>query len=365
MKFGIFLPNGSNGYIMSSGSPQYLPTFEHNKAIAIAAEEHGFEMLLSMMKYRGFGGDTGYWDACLETFTLMSALAAVTSRVQLFPSVTLPAVHPAIVARMVATIDDISGGRCGLNIVTGWNKDEYDQMGLWPGDHYYQERYEFAAEYVQILRALWETGTATVKSDHFELRDCNCYPTPRHPITIVSAGQSPAGARFVAQHGDRNFVQAGPERLANIVHTIKTAGEAFGRDVGAYAVFHIIAAESDDEASAITRRIVEKADGPAIHNFIASAMLDTNPEGISTFQTTGMSRLPEEGNSAFMTIPVVYGSYATVARRLDEIIERTGIDGAMCSFPDFVPGIRDFGSRIRPLMRSGQKSSENDRATVR
>src|SRR5260221_238615 len=82
------------------------------------AEAQGFDMILSMMKYRGFGGDTGYWDACLETFTLMAALAAVTSRVELFPSVTLPALHPAVVARMVSTIDDISGGRCGLNIVT-------------------------------------------------------------------------------------------------------------------------------------------------------------------------------------------------------------------------------------------------------
>jgi hypothetical protein len=55
VKFGIFLPNGSNGYIISRASPQYSPTFEHNKAIAIEAERQGFHMILSMMKYRGFG----------------------------------------------------------------------------------------------------------------------------------------------------------------------------------------------------------------------------------------------------------------------------------------------------------------------
>ncbi len=49
MKFGIFLPNGRNGYIISNASPQYSPTFEHNKAIAIEAERHGFHMILSMM----------------------------------------------------------------------------------------------------------------------------------------------------------------------------------------------------------------------------------------------------------------------------------------------------------------------------
>jgi pyrimidine oxygenase len=56
VKFGIFLPNGRNGYIISRASPQYSPTFAHNKAIAIEAERQGFHMILSMMKYRGFGG---------------------------------------------------------------------------------------------------------------------------------------------------------------------------------------------------------------------------------------------------------------------------------------------------------------------
>jgi len=79
MKFGIFLPNGSNGYIPSAGSPVYVPTFEHNKQIAIESERQGLDFILSMMKYKGFGGETGYWDNCLETFTLMAGLAAVTA----------------------------------------------------------------------------------------------------------------------------------------------------------------------------------------------------------------------------------------------------------------------------------------------
>lgn len=350
MKFGIFLPNGQNGYIMSSGSPQYLPSFEHNKAIAIAAEEAGFEMVLSMMKYRGFGGETNYWDACLETFTLMAGLAAVTSKLELFPSVTLPALHPALVARMVATIDDISGGRCGLNIVTGWNKAEYDQMGLWPGDDYYTKRYAFAAEYLQVLRALWEDGSATLSTEHFDLNDCNCFPVPKRRIPIVSAGQSPAGMQFVAQHADRNFVQAGPDRLREIVAGIKKAGSETGRSVGAYAVFHVIAADTDEAAEAMTQHIIENADSTAIYNFIASAMLDTNPNGISAYQTQGLSRSAEDGNSAFMSIPVITGSYETVARKIRDIYAESRLDGVMVSFPDFVPGIRAFGEKIRPLL---------------
>ena len=111
MRFGIFLPNGSNGYIPSKGSPIYEPTFEHNKRISQEAEDLGFDFVLSMMKYRGFGGETGYWDSCLESFTLMSAIASVTSSIGLFPSISILSQHPAVVARMIATIDVISAGR--------------------------------------------------------------------------------------------------------------------------------------------------------------------------------------------------------------------------------------------------------------
>ncbi|BCH29368.1 pyrimidine monooxygenase RutA [Mesorhizobium sp. L-8-10] len=327
-----------------------MPTYEHNLQVAVEAERQGFDMVLSMMKYRGFGGETGFWDSCLESFTLMAGLAAATKRVELFPSVTLPAHHPAVVARMVATIDDISGGRCGLNIVTGWNKAEYEQMGLWRGSGYYTSRYDYAKEFLAVMKGLWENGSFSYEGEHFHVSDCQAYPQPRHPIRIVCAGQSPAGARFVAEHGDRNFVQAGPDRLAQIVANLKEAGTEFGRKVGTFAVFHLIADETDEKAAAITRRIVERADLGAINNFIASARLDTNPKGISEFQATGMSRPPEEGNSAFMTIPVIHGSYETAAEKIEQIFRDTGIDGMLLSFPDFVNGIHNFGERIRPRL---------------
>ncbi|ENS5343498.1 LLM class flavin-dependent oxidoreductase, partial [Shigella sonnei] len=70
-------------------------------------------------------------------------------------TLTLP---PAIVARMAATIDSISGGRFGVNLVTGWQKPVYEQMGIWPGDDYFSRRYDYLTEYVQVLRDLWGTG---------------------------------------------------------------------------------------------------------------------------------------------------------------------------------------------------------------
>ena len=65
------------------------------------------------------------------------------------------------------TIDSISHGRFGVNLVTGWQKAEYDQMGLWPGEEHYTNRYDMLAEYAQILRELWDTGVSDFKGELF------------------------------------------------------------------------------------------------------------------------------------------------------------------------------------------------------
>ena len=102
MDLGIFIPIGNNGWMMSENAPQYMPSFALNRKVAAKAEEHGFEFLLSMVKLRGFGGSTEFWDHNLESFTLMAGLAAVTSKIKLYASVALPTLNPAMVAMLHA-----------------------------------------------------------------------------------------------------------------------------------------------------------------------------------------------------------------------------------------------------------------------
>lgn len=350
MKFGVFLPNGSNGYIPSAGSPLYQPTFAHNLEISLEAEKQGLDFVLSMMKYRGFGGETGYWDACLESFTLMAAIASTTSTIGLFPSISILSQHPAVVARMVATIDDISGGRCGLNIVTGWNRPEYAQMGMWPGDEHYERRYEYATEYLEIIKTLWRDGRCTFDGEFFQLDDCAMFPRPAHDIPIVCAGQSPRGRQFVAESADHQFVLEGTSKLKAGVEDIKARAQETGREVGIYALYHMIVADTDEAAAATAADIVERADHGAIANILASASLDTNAAGTSAQLKAALEQGLEDGNMAFMGIPVVYGSAATVAQKIDAIGAATGIDGLLFSWPDFVDGIRRFGTEVMPRL---------------
>jgi pyrimidine oxygenase len=350
MKFGIFLPNGSTGYIPSTTAPRYHPTFEHNLAISRAAEDYGLDFVLSMMKFKGFGGESHYWDQCLDSFTLMAGIAAATSKVQLFPSVTLLSTHPAVCARMIATIDDISGGRCGLNIVTGWNEPEYTAMGLWPGDAHYERRYELAADYMSIVHQLWETGSCTHASEFFQLDGCSVLPTPSRRIPIVCAGQSPKGIEFTARHGDHSFVIAHAEALAPITQRMRDAAARNGRTVGVYALFHMIVAPTDAEARRIGEDIVKGADPVAIGNILASAAMDTNVGGTSDRMKAGLGLSMDEGNLAFMSIPVIHGSPATVKSKIDDIVAQTGVDGMLFSWPDFVDGVKLFGAQVLPKL---------------
>lgn len=347
-EFGVFLPNGSNGYMMSRACAPYSPSFEHNRAIAVEAEAQGLDFLLPMMKFRGFGGDTGCWDACLDAFSLSSALAVVTERITLLPTASMLALHPAVTARLVATLSEIAGGRCGINLITGWNKPEYAQMGLWPGDSYYTERYAYAAEYVKILRALWTDGRADFHSDHFDLDDCHCFPRPKHHVPIVSAGQSPRGVAFCEEFSDYRFMIGNPPVL-DTLRDRKRAGTPV--KTGSYLLFHLLVADSDAEAEARGRDIIAEADQAAIHNMLASAAMDANTEGTSAALQAGLSRSMEDGNLAFGAHPVIHGSPRTVADKIDRIAEETGADGFMFAWVDFVSGVREFGERIKPLLR--------------
>ena len=105
---------------------------------------------------------------------------------------TLP---PPIAARMAVTIDSISHGRFGLNMITGWQEKEYSQMGIWPGDRHYQHRYDYCSEYVTIMRELWETGRSDFQGEFFRMDDCRCLPLPTARIPIICAGQSDRGTR--------------------------------------------------------------------------------------------------------------------------------------------------------------------------
>jgi pyrimidine oxygenase len=358
MELGVFIPIGNNGWLISTTSPQYMPSFDLNRQVVEKAERFGFDFALSMIKLHGFGGPSQYWDHNLESFTLMAGLAAVTTRIRLFASVAVLTIPPALAARMAVTIDSISHGRFGINIVSGWQRAEYTQMGIWPGAEHYAKRYEYCAEYVTVMRELWATGQSDFKGAFFTMEDCRCSPLPHAPIKIIGAAQSDRGTTFAAEYCDYNFCASyginEPTRFAPSVEQLVEASKRTGRDVGALVLIMVIADETDAAAMAKWEHYKAGTDLAAIAWRDAQAEDDPNKDPYATPNRRKLSGDPKMP----ATHGVLVGSYASVARMLDQVAEVPGVRGVMLTFDDFVIGMEQFGTRILPLMRSCSKVRE-------
>ncbi len=351
MKIGVFIPIGNNGWLISENAPQYKPTFALNKQVTLTAERYGLDFVLSMIKLRGFGGKTEFWDHNLESFTLMAGLAAVTTRIKLFATCATLVIPPAIAARMASTIDSISDGRFGLNLITGWQKPEYSQMGLWPGDEYFGSRYEYVAEYVQILRELWTTGRSDTKGRFFQMQDCRLSPRPQAEMRIICAGQSDAGMAFSAQHADYNFCFGKgvntPTAFAPTAAKLIEANSKTGRHVTSYVLFMIIADETDDAARAKWEHYKIGTDHEAVAWLVQQSAVDK-----TSGTDTNVRQMVDPVSVVNINMGTLVGSYATVAALLDDVATVPGAEGVLLTFDDFIKGVEDFGARIQPLMKS-------------
>ena len=351
MKIGVFIPIGNNGWLVSTTSPQYMPSWDLNREVVQKAEAYGFDFALSMIKLRGFGGPSQFWDHNLESFTLMSGLAAVTKRIQLFASVAVLTLPPPLVARMAVTIDSISKGRFGVNIVSGWQQAEYSQMGIWPGEVHFERRYEFCSEYVQIMKELWATGQSDLKGQFFQMDDCRCSPLPQAPVQIICAGQSDRGVKFAAEYGDYNFCTGtglnDPSRVGVGADRLVDACRRTGRDVTSLALVMVIADETDAAAMAKWEHYVAGTDVEAQSWRLGQASADKKADQHSTVQN-----FMRVGTHLPTHMSVLCGSYASVARMLDEVAARPDLAGVMLTFDDFLIGMDQFGQRIQPLMAS-------------
>jgi pyrimidine oxygenase len=356
MQVGVFIPIGNNGWLISTTSPQYKPTWDLNREVVQKAERYGFDFALSMIKLHGFGGPSQYWDYNLESFTLMAALASVTSRIQLFATCAVLTLPPPLAARMAVTIDSIAPGRFGINIISGWQRREYTQMGIWPGAEHYRRRYDYCAEYVTIMRQLWEAGRSDFKGDFFQMDDCRCLPMPSARIPLICAGQSDAGTRFASQYVDYNFCSGGqvnqPRAATESVARLIEANAGTGRDCGALLLQMVIADETDAAAMAKWEHYKAGIDLEAIAWRDAQAEDDPNRDPYSQplrRKTLGVDKLPTNQG-------VFVGSYASVAQMLDEMATVPGVQGVMLTFDDFLIGMEQFGQRIQPLMTCRAKA---------
>jgi F420-dependent oxidoreductase-like protein len=170
---------------------------------------------------------------CLEGWTTLAALAAVTSRIRIGCMVTgMPYRHPAVLANMAATVDRISGGRLELGLGAGWNQAEADAYGIeLPG---LKERFDRFDEGCEVIVRLLSEPQVDFAGEHYRLEGADCEPKgvqqPHPPITI--GGDGPRRTlRAVARYAQRwNTPFTSPEALTASIEVLHGHCADIGRD---------------------------------------------------------------------------------------------------------------------------------------
>lgn len=342
---GIFMPMANGGWIISKNSPRLDGSYDYNLKVAQMADAMGLDFIMAMAKFKGFGGEIEHWESSLDSPMMMAGLAQATSRVRVWATIHTLLQNPAVAAKMIATLDQISHGRAGLNVVTGSYKDEFAQMGAWPEGVDHDERYVLATEWIEDIKRLWSEERVTAKGKYFTLEDCTSRPKPEKRPFLVCAGTSKAGIRFTADHMDALFLAGnGLDELVANTHKAKADALALGHAIRTYSMMILVIGETDAEAEAMVQSYREGLDEGTLRGMLrAYGMLDAEIGKENDFT--------RKARSALMA-PHVAGSPETVLARLTEIFEKTALDGLMVIFPDYLAMLPVFAQEILPVLRA-------------
>ncbi|TCC12010.1 LLM class flavin-dependent oxidoreductase [Kribbella soli] len=232
MKIGVMLPLGAG-----DGPDGGMAGWKDVRAVAEAADQSGLDSvwLADHFLYRDPEGQVfGMHDS----WTLLSAVAAVTSRVELGNMVLCASFRdPGLTAKMAATLDEVSGGRLTLGVGAGWHDPEYEAFGL-PTDH----RVGRFTEWLEIVARLIRGETVTYEGKYYKVHEANLDPAPLRQIPILVAGHRPRMMQLIAQWADAwNTAWYGApnlqveERLETLRQALETANrppEAVARTAG-------------------------------------------------------------------------------------------------------------------------------------
>jgi dimethylsulfone monooxygenase len=344
LKLGIFGMNCSNGCTITHAATTFEPTYEHNVQIAQLADALGFELLVPVGRWKHFGGTTQFNANNMEVYTWATALACNTKNIMVYATSHVPTVHPLLAAKQGATIDHISHGRFGLNIVCGWFRPEIEMFGIKQLPH--EARYDMAADWITCIKRAWTEQDFDHQGEYFQIKGGFLLPKPiqqPHPV-LINAGNSEEGREFSARHVDFNFITiATKEQAQGLVTDIHQRAANHGRKVGVMSYGLVCCRDTEAEAQALYRRIIDEGDWEATHNIMNLLGIES-----SSFNEQ-IKQFGERFIAGWGGYPLV-GTPEQVVAMMIELAD-LGIEGFILSWLDYYEELKYFGERVLPLMK--------------
>jgi alkanesulfonate monooxygenase SsuD/methylene tetrahydromethanopterin reductase-like flavin-dependent oxidoreductase (luciferase family) len=353
LKLGVF---GTNG----KGGPQtlvpelYQPTWQASVQTSQMADRAGFEAIVAYARWKGYipGRPDHASGVVLDPFTWAAGIAQATRHSAVFATSHAPTIHPITCAKQCATIDIISGGRFGLNVVGGWNKHELEMFGAPLREH--DARYDHLEEWLKVIEMMWtEREEFDFKGRFFEVRRGASMPKPiqqpRPPI--MNAGGSDRGVRFACQHADMSFVilrSEDPNVCRRQIDQYKRTAREFGREVQVWSYCPVVQRDTQQEAEAYLRHYaVEREDRESVDAWSAGLGAQTKiiaPDQLKEFRL----RFAAGGGGN-----ILVGTATAIADQLQALSE-AGLDGVLCTWVDVADGLKRFTRDVLPeLERRG------------
>ncbi len=345
-KIGTFGTNCSNACAVTLAETSFAPTFESNLEIAKMLESGGWECMIPIARWRGFGGPSNFNGNCMETYTWASALAAATKNIFLFATSHVPTIHPIVAAKMATTIDHISKGRFGINMVCGWFTPEMEMFGVKMMEH--DTRYEYATEWAEVVEKLWSEQYFDYKGEYFTINDGFADPKPYQkprPL-LISAGSSPRGRKFAAKTCDINFsVVEDLEKGKAWVNTMKKlAWEEYKREIGTFTYSYAVVRDTEKEAQDYYNYYVkEKGDWEAVDNICKVFGIESGSYSKEYFE-----KFRENFVAGWGGYPLI-GTPEQVTQKIIDL-SNTGIDGSLITMVDYNQEIPYWNERVMPLL---------------
>lgn len=349
VKFAYWVPNVSGGLVVSKVEQRTDWGIDYNRKLAQLAEEAGFEYALTQIRFTaGYGAEYQH-----ESVAFSHALLAATSKLKVIAAILPGPWQPALAAKQLATIDQLTHGRVAVNIVSGWFKGEFQAIGEHWLEH--DERYRRSEEFIRALKGIWTQDDFTFKGDFYRFNNYSLKPKPLgqpHP-EIFQGGSSRAARDMAARVSDWYFTNGNtPEGIKAQVDDIRAKAAANNHSVKVGVNAFVIARDTEQEAQAVLAEIIDKADPEAVNAFgdAAKQAGKASPEGEGNWAKSSFADLVQY-NDGFKTNLI--GTPRQIAERI-VALKAVGVDMVLAGFLRREE-VEYFGQRVLPGARVGSQ----------